>query len=301
MITHRHLRAVIEDIYMNGNELTEDLLFRLINEFRYSNLYIPAKRENDTLNFIIYEDESLKITPLFTDLDEFRKFYRDSDVEVLNNTFELYQNILKTTDIEGYVLNPSSEKYLFKKEFILAIENIPKTNFFSNNAYSEDELRELYESIDNLKLENFIADSRNTGDFEGLAEALANSRLLALMVSPQDLSSYAVDGVISQKQTGPLANMYVDKVGGKYATLFSSGQKLKAVNVPQHKYGQLVNLATLVNFVLSEDMDGIILNPETDNVLIPRLVLLRYSLGFERFANDERLYESIYYLFEVEV
>ena len=219
---------------------------------------------------------------------------------MLNNSFELYQNILKTTDIEGYVLNPSSEKYLFRKEFILGIENIPKTNFFSNNAYSEDELKELYASIDNSKLDEFIEDSGNIGDFEGLAEAMANSRLLALMISRQDLAPYAVDGVISQKQTGPLANMYVDTVGGKYATVFSSKDKLKGVKTSEYRYGQLVNLATLVNFVLSEDMDGIILNPETDNVLIPRLVLLRYSLGFERFANDERLYESIYYLFEVE-
>ena len=57
MTNHKHLRTVIEDIYSNENQLTEELTARLIHEFRYSNLYIPAKRENDTLNFIIYEDE----------------------------------------------------------------------------------------------------------------------------------------------------------------------------------------------------------------------------------------------------
>ena len=92
MISHKHLRSVIEDIYLNDNKITEELFLRLINEFRYSNLYIPAKRQNGTLNFIIYEDESEKITPLFTDLDEFHKFYRNEDIEVLNNPFELYQN-----------------------------------------------------------------------------------------------------------------------------------------------------------------------------------------------------------------
>ena len=45
-------------------------------------------------------------------------------------------------------------------------------------------------------------------------------------------------------------------------------------------------------------MDGIIINPESDNVLIPRSELLKYSLGFEKFANDERLSASIYYMFE---
>ena len=61
MISHKHLRSAIEDIYLNDNKITEELFLRLINEFRYSNLYIPAKRQDGRLNFIIYEDESAKI------------------------------------------------------------------------------------------------------------------------------------------------------------------------------------------------------------------------------------------------
>lgn len=297
MITHKHLRTVIEDIYLNGNELTEDLLVRLIHEFRYSNLYIPAKKENGTLNFIIYEDEGSKITPLFTDLDEFHKFYRDSDIQVLNNSFELYQNIIKTTDIEGFILNPASEKYLFKKEFILSIEDIPKTSFYSRNPYTEDELRQIYDSIDNSGLEEFADNPANIGDYELLFEKLSDSRLLTLMLSDYDLSDKAKDGLISQKQTGPLASMYIDNVGGRYATIFSSKSRLSDPATSKYRYAQLIDLATLVNFVLTEDMDGIILNPQSSNVLIPRMALLRYSLGFERYANDERLFESIYYLF----
>ena len=297
MITHKHLRTVIEDIYLNGNELTEDLLVRLIHEFRYSNLYIPAKKENGTLNFIIYEDEGSKITPLFTDLDEFHKFYRDSDIQVLNNSFELYQNIIKTTDIEGFILNPASEKYLFKKEFILSIEDIPKTSFYSRNPYTEDELRQIYDSIDNSGLEEFADNPANIGDYELLFEKLSDSRLLTLMLSDYDLSDKAKDGLISQKQTGPLASMYIDNVGGRYATIFSSKSRLSDPATSKYRYAQLIDLATLVNFVLTEDMDGIILNPQSSNVLIPRMTLLRYSLGFERYANDERLFESIYYLF----
>lgn len=300
MITHKHLRSVIEDIYLNDNNLTEELLLRLINEFRYSNLYIPAKRENGTLNFIIYDDEDSRITPLFTDLDEFHKFYKNDDIEVLNNSFELYRNVLKTTEIDGYILNPASEKYLFKKKFILGIENIPKTNFYTTNPYSEDELRDLYESIDNSSLEAFTDNPHNIGDWERLFEKLSNSRLFTLMVSDLDLSIKADEGLISQKDTGPLASMYVDRIGGRYATIFSSRDRLMQAEAAGFKYAQIINLATLVNFVLSDDMDGIILNPSCGDVLIPRTVLLKYSLGFERYANDERLNESIYYLFLID-
>ena len=53
----------------------------------------------------------------------------------------------------------------------------------------------------------------------------------------------------------------------------------------------------LVNYVLTQDLDGIVLNPQSDDVLITRSNLLKYSLGFERYANDEKLSDSIYYMF----
>ena len=296
MTNHKHLRTVIEDIYSNENQLTEELTARLIHEFRYSNLYIPAKRENDTLNFIIYEDEGSKLTPLFTDMDEFRKFYKnDENIQVLQNPFELYQNVLKTTDIDGYVLNPSTEKYLFKKEFILAIKNIPKTNFYTTNPYSQEELLSLKKSVDNTDLESFIGDRSYVGDYESLFEKMANSQLLGLMLSDLSIDKE----IISLKQSGPIASMYTDNIGGVYATVFTSKSKMDVINTDKNKYSQLVNLATLVNFILTEDMDGLILNPESDNVLIPRVTLLRYSLGFEMYANNERLSEAMYYLFKI--
>lgn len=299
MTNHKHLRTVIEDIYSNDNKLTENLLSKLINEFRYSNLLIPAKSENGTLNFIIYEENDSKITPLFTDADEFRKFFKDEDIIFLENSFELYQNVLKTSDIEGYVLNPASEKYLFTKEFILSIKNIPKTNFYSPNPYSKEELKDLKDSIDNTELEQFIQDRNNIGDYEGLFEKLANSTVLTLMVADSNLDSKAENGIISLQDYGPIAQMHTDRIGGVYATIFSSEDKLKEIKTNKFRYSQIINLATLVNFVLSEDMDGIVLNPESDNVLIPRSKLLVYSLAFEKFANDERLSTSIFYIFQI--
>lgn len=296
MTGHKHLRIVIEDIYSNDNRLDKELAFKLINEFRYSNLFIPAKRQNNTLNFIIYDEDGAKITPLFTDLDEFRKFFKEDDIEILQNSFELYQNILKTTEIEGYILNPASEKYLFSKEFILSIGNIPKTHFYTGNPYSEEELMQIHDSIDNARLEAFIENRNNVGDYEALFEELSNSTLLALMLSDLNIDKE----FISLREVGPIAQMHVDRVGGVYATIFTSNDKLKKVNSSRFKYSQIINLATLVNFVLTEDMDGIVINPESDNVLVPRSVLLKYSLGFERYANDERLSEAIFYIFKCE-
>ena len=297
MTNHKHLRVVLEDIYLNGNQLTEELALRLINEFRYSNLFIPAKRDESGLSFVIYEDEGLRLTPLFTDKDEFDKFFMGiEDISLMENSFELYQNVLLTSDLDGYILNPATEKYVFDKEFVLDIKNIPKTNFYSSNTYSKEEIRDLKDTR-NADLEAFIENPNNIGDYEALFERMSKSVLLTLMVSDADLSSKAENGIISLMDIGPAAQMYTDNVGGVYATIFSSEDKIKYVETGQYMYSQVINLAMLVNFVLTEDMDGIVLNPESDNVLIPRTVLLRYSLGFERFANDEKLSNSIYYMF----
>lgn len=293
MTSHKHLRVVIEDIYSNGNQLNENLALKLINEFRYSNLYIAARKENNTLNFITYDYNDMKLTALFTDPDEFNKFHHEDDVQLLQNSFELYQNILKTTDIEGYILNPASEKYLFTKEFILTITNIPKTNFYTTDAYTGEELHDIFKGIDNSELEEFISNRDNVGDYERLFESLSQSSLLALMVSDLKLEG----DIIDLKKTGPVAGMYTDKVGGVYVTMFSSVERMGLVNTDKYKYAQVINLAMLVNYVLSEDLDGIVLNADSDNVLIPRSVLLRYSLGFERYANDARLCDSMYYMF----
>ena len=149
----------------------------------------------------------------------------------------------------------------------------------------------------NPDLEAFIANPNNIGNNEVLFEILSRSTLLTLMVSDINLSPKAENGIISLMDIGPLAQMYTDNVGGVYATIFSSEDKLKLVKTDKFKYSQVINLAMLVNFVLSEDMDGIVLNPESESVLITRSTLLKYSLGFERFANDMRLSNSIYYMF----
>ena len=293
MSNHKHLRVVIEDIYANDNRLNENLALKLVNEFRYSNLYIAARKENDTLNFITYEYNDMKLTALFTDHDEFRKFHHEDDIQLLQNSFELYQNILKTTDFDGYILNPASERYLFTKEFILTITNIPKTNFYTTDAYSAGELLDIYRNVDNRYLEEYISNPKNVGDYEMLFERLANSTILTLMVSDMEFDN----DIIDLREIGPVAGMYTDKVGGIYVTIFSSTDRIRHVNTSKFKYAQLVNLAMLVNYVLVEDLDGIVLNPDSDNVLIPRSVLLRYSLGFERYANDARLCEALYYMF----
>lgn len=293
MTSNSHLKTAVDDYRLSGEK---KILLRIANELRYSSLLIPYRRRDGKPVFDIYEgDDGEVLTPVFTDPEEVASFYMPGEIEVLNASFELCRNITRTSDIEGYVLNPASQAYLLKKDFIMAITDIPKTFYHSPDPYSPDELKDM-SYCENGALEDF---AKNMGDYEELFEMLSKSTLLTLMVSDVDLEEFFEDGILDMRLTGPAAAMYTDEVGGRYATIFSSRDRLKAVDVEKFRYVQVVNLSMLVNFVLSEDMDGIVLNPSSDDVLIPRQKLLSYSLGFEKYANDERLADSVYYIFEL--
>lgn len=65
MTAHRHLRTTLGDYIASS---TKDLLVRLANELRYSNLLIPSRTVEGKLSFDIYEEDGMSLTPLFTEI-----------------------------------------------------------------------------------------------------------------------------------------------------------------------------------------------------------------------------------------
>ena len=53
----------------------------------------------------------------------------------------------------------------------------------------------------------------------------------------------------------------------------------------------------MTNFILNDDMDGIIINPNSEHVLLTRDVLLEYSSLLEETCNDTRLNTAIFHMF----
>jgi hypothetical protein len=102
-------------------------------------------------------------------------------------------------------------------------------------------------------------------------------------------------------ETGPLGFLYINDVGGKYATVYTSEEKISNVTTPFNRYSQIVNFSQMTNFILNEDMDGIIINPNSENIMLTRDVLLEYSDHLEETCNDCRLNSAIFHMFLMEV
>ena len=166
--------------------------------------------------------------------------------------------------------------------------------------HTSAELKTLKDSINNASLESFIENPKNIGRYEELFEEISSSTMLTLMLSDDDLTEHAVDGVIRQDHTNPLGYLYVDKIGGDYATVYTSEEKMKCINTDANKYSQIVNFSQLTNFTLNDDMDGIIINPESDNILLTRDTLLAFSPLLEKTCNDSRLNSAIFHMFLME-
>lgn len=233
-------------------------------------------------------------------MDEFRKSFPNHESDCLFFDFKLYCDIVKKGVIDGFIINPECEGFVLTKDLFLDTTEFPDNEFDLNESLTTDELKSLKHSIDNKELEEFLTDNNNIGKYDELFEKISNSTLLTLMLSKDDLTEYADGGIISMKKTGPLGFLYIDEIGGEYATVYTSESRISNVETSLNKFSQIVNFSQMANFILNDDMDGIIINPNTDNVLLTRDVLLKYYSLLEKTCNDSRLNSAIFHMFLID-
>ena len=297
---HENLRRTIEDL-KNFDELEPgNVSFeRFENELRHSRLIVAADINDENFTLQTWDDGEV-YGVLFTDMDEFRKSFSDEESESHSFDFWMYKTMVDLGLVEGFLLNPESESLVLGKVLFDNMEDLPKHKYDNENSFKAAELKELKDKIDNQRLERFISDPSNIGKYDELFDCVGDSTMLTLMVSDDDLKEYAVDGVINTMETGPLGSLYIDRIGGKYATAYTSEDKIGLINTESNKHSQIVNFSMMTDFVLNDDMDGIIINPGYDDVLITRNVLLEYWPMLKDTCNDSRLNSAIFHMFLME-
>ena len=298
-VKHDNLRRYLGEFEENQEDVSDETLNKLLNELKHSNLIIAADLNGLSNRMAFVEIKDRRYGFLFTDMDEYRKFIKGAECGCQSCDFEMYKRIVDDGLADGFVLNPESEGFVIIREIFDAINYLPQHDYEPVDAYTSEELKSLKDSIDNHELEDFLKDPSNIGRYEELFEEISNSTLLTLMVSREDLTGYVEDGVISMVEK-PMGFLYLDKLGGKYATVYTSEAKIGNVPTDLNKYSQIVNFSQLTNYILNDDLDGIIINPNSENVLLTRDVLLEYWFILEGTCNDKRLYSAIMHMFPIE-
>ena len=271
-ITHKNLKRQF-DIFERTEEMDD-----LLAELQFSTLLLPASLENDTLAFPMLRMGGKMFAPVFTDVHEYEKCNVEENFTLIPNDFNFYLNLLDER-IDGIIIDVEGERFPLTRDF----RKIMKESYvfdYDPNVFTAREIRQIRDSVDNTELEEFLKDRQNHWDLETLMELLLKSDLFKVVLSEDDLSEKSEGGVISLHDIGMLPTATTRKAMDSYALIYSSETEIIQKNSPMHPYLQLVNLPELINRVLLDDLDGIILNENSQNITIPREFLLNFLKDF---------------------
>ena len=299
-IRHEHLRAILGEIIELLEDIPEETFKKFEAELLYSDLIIAGDVSGKTIGIstLPVGDEIYGL--LFTDMDEFRKVFKDYEVESHFNNFGVYLDMLKNSKLDGFIINIESECFILPDGGFEDDEVLPEYEYSLDDSYTSDELKRLKNQINNSPLEEFIGNPNNIGRYEELFDEVSSSTILSLRLTKENLNDRADDGMISMPKTEPVGFLYMDNMGGNYAAVFTSDEKMQGIETTMNKYSQIVNFSQMTCHVLTDDMDGIIINPESDNIILTRDTLLEFYPVWESKCNDPKLNSAIFHMFLME-
>ena len=272
-VTHKHLKRQID--ILEETEGIDDLLA----ELRFSTLLLPMTMENNTLSFPLVQIEDEIYAPVFTDIYEYNKIRLEEDFTLIPYRFDFYLNLLDEK-IDGILIDVEGERFPLTKQIKKVIEHY---NIFDYDpqVFTLKEIKQIKDSVNNEKLEEFLKDESNWWDYEKLMELLLKSDLFKVVLSEEDLSCKAKDGVIPVHDVDMLPTALAARGTESYALIYTKEDEVIPKNNLLHPYLQLVNLPEFINSVLLDDLDGIILNENSQNITIPREFLLNLLKDFK--------------------
>ncbi len=300
-LTHtlEHAKLYIDD----AEEIPQELLLNLMAELRVSNLLIPAVEQDDEIIFenVIFEDDDTTYLPLFTNLEEFEKHKGDDgEFEALSNDFELYLEIVKESSLDGIIINIEGMCIPFDREFLSEIPTGSAVTFTEGEeAYSAGELKDIFESITNDELVDFFENDTDHNDLESVMVQLSNSHLLNAVISDDSLDEFAQDGIIKYSDVGGFNLFIMDDDPIHMAMLFTSKEEMADTikDSDSSFYGQITVLSELFEFILRNDMDGIIINPNSLDQYILREEIISQARGIELIPEDNKFKNALDYAF----
>lgn len=272
-ITHKHLKRQF-DIFEDSEDLT-----KLFAELQFSTLLIPASEENFNLSFPIMYMEDKRFLPVFTDIHEYNKCDVPEGFTLMDNEFGFYLDLLDG-DIDGIVVDVEGARFPLTRE----IRDFVNYNYafdYDPNVFTLKEMKLIRDVMDNTELEEFLKDESNHWDLDELLDLLLKSDLFEVILSREDLSDRVENGVISLFGIGPLPTAMSERGNERHALLYTSPNEVRPKANPMHPYLRLVNLPEFIREVLLNDLDGIILNENSQNITIPRDFLLNFMKDFK--------------------
>ena len=275
--TNKHLKSSIAEIgnfLKNNTKPPEDMYINLLLELKVSNLFIPIVFDGENVSFPHIEvDDGTKLLPLFTSEEELKKY--STDFDWLANEIAYYIALINDLDFDGILIDLASDEFCIEKEIINRI-SVPDLTP-QDRGFSPQELKELALAQTNEGLKDFIRNPSNFNNFDELSELLESSCLLNAVVSEEDLSCFAKNGIINRQDASTFTLFTTESGRDFYGTVYTDIDEVIRFHekLEYYYYAQVTNKYIVFNFLLSHDFEGLIINPGSDEYFVPRQVLLR--------------------------
>lgn len=306
-VTNNHLKDVVNELkkYLNnGEDAPLELIANFICELKVSSLLIPAVEEEDSFAFehiVSEEDESIYI-PLFTDIEQYKKHTsEDSEFGPIAFDFDVYADLVLENDLNGIILNVEDNFMPIERDFIMEMSvELEMETGDDAEPYTPKELKDIFENVTNESLVEFINDAESQDDIEKLYAELSDSTLLNIVVSDKPLDEFADDGIIDADDVDGFSLCTIETDELNMGAVFTDKQAIEnAINTESglYYYGQVTILSELFDFILRNDMDGVVLNPNGDDYVIAREDILPQASGIEIIVEKPIFADSLDYAF----
>ena len=305
-IKNKHLSYLFDHakLYLDDDEkIPDELLIHIFGELRVSNLIIPAVEDDEEFIFenVNFEEDSTSYLPLFTNLEEYDKHIDDgSEFEPLSNDFDLYREIIEESALDGIIINIEGINITLDKEFISQIPDTEPVAFSDEQpAYSKEELKELFNTVTNDDLVRLMHTKGK--DLEALMVELSNSYMINPIISDEPLDEISQNGIIRCSDAGGFNLFIIDEDPIRLAMIFTGkDEMLKFIDgTDSNCYGQITVLTELFDFILRNDIDGVVINPASENYYILREEIISQARGIELIAEDDRIRDALDYAFTI--
>lgn len=303
LVTNDYLKNCIVELQeslSNEGEYSQEKLINMINELMVSTLLIPGITEDDELVFEVLtsEDETINAVPLFCDDAEFVNYYGDeAEFNPIANDIDFYVDLIKENGLDGVIINPASDEFFIEHNLLIELPlNLDFEIDENIEGYDVHELLNIALKTTNDSLTEFIRSEDN--QFEKLMLELSSSTLFNVVASENDLSKYAQAGIISIEDVQDFSLCTTGDENTQFGVLFSDIETAKQSLEENglNYYYQIVLLDDFIEFILNSDMDGILINPGSDDYLIPRKYLIEAYNGL--IYNNPLFKNAADYLFE---
>ncbi len=301
IIKNHYLIKSINELVNSGNDMDPNSVTDFIFELKVSNLLIPGVDNGDELVYeTLISDDEMVYMPLFSSEEEFYKHYaKDSEYQPIDNEFDIYAGIAADENIDGIIIDVESLCFEIPMQIIEFAQADFSVSHDDVKTRSVDEIRQVYDNLSNDDLIRFIREKSHEDKFEDLMVELSNADLLNLVVSPKSLDEFAQNGIIEASDVGGFSLCTLEDGESRYGIMFTDKDALlKAIDDDGlNYYAQLTKVSELFDFVLRNDMDGVIINPFTDEFTIPRLEFLSQASGIELILEDASFRNCLDYAF----